>query len=81
MVGPFLLSITLNDLLSDFLLDLVCLTQLVCLVLGVLLIAHFLNLAFVKAVQFPFLLSKWDSPLQNDCIPYTCNNEFYPCLC
>ena len=56
MVGPFLSFISLNDLLSDFLLNLLYLTQLVCLMLGVLLIAPLPNLTFVEAVQFPSLL-------------------------
>ena len=55
-VGPFLPFMNLNDLLSDFPLNILCLTQFVCLMLGVLLIAHFPNLAFAEAVQFPFLL-------------------------
>ena len=55
-VGPFLPFISLNDSLSDFLLNLLYLTQLACLTLGVLLIAHFPNLTFVEVVQFPFLL-------------------------
>ena len=81
VAGQFLSSVSLNDLLSDFLQSLLYLTQLVCLTLGVSLIVHFLNLAFVETVQFPFLHSKWDSPLQNDPIPYTYNNKFYPYSC
>ena len=56
VVGPFLPFISLNDSLSDFLLTLLYLAQLVCLMLGVLLIVHFPNLTFDEAVQFPFLL-------------------------
>ena len=56
VVGPFLHFISLNDLLSDFLLNLLYLTLLVCLMLRVLLIVHFTNLTFVEAAQFPFLL-------------------------
>ena len=56
VVVPFLPFIHLNDSLFDFLLNLPYLSQLVCLTLGVLLIAHLLNLTFVETVQFPFLL-------------------------
>ena len=56
VVGPFLPFISLNDSLLDFLLNLLYLTQLGCLMLRVLLSAHFPNLTFVEAVQFPFLL-------------------------
>ena len=54
-VGPFLPFISLNDSLLDFLLNLLCLTQLVCWMLEVLLIFHFPSLTFIEVVQFPFL--------------------------
>ena len=42
-VGPLLPFISLNDLLLDFLLNLLYLTQLACLMLEVLLIGSFLK--------------------------------------
>ena len=50
-VGPFLPFISLNDSLSDFLLNLLYLIQVACFMLEVLLIAPLPNLTFVKAVQ------------------------------
>ena len=56
VVGSFLPSMGLNDLLLDFLLNLLCLSQHVCLMLELLLIVHFPSLAFIEVVQLLFLL-------------------------